>query len=503
MSLIYRLVEEQIASNANPQTVFTLTYTPIGSVSVYLNDFKLIKGTTTTNGDYYFNTLTSLTLTNGGAYLSSNDIIKIIYLTAEEVVETDDISVLSNLGDSCGSNIIKDGLIGYWDISNIKSWNGNLDLDVINLASWDYYKIKEIELNDYGLTQYDIGFATSLTGTSTIEISDYKLPLKRIGENNASGNTSYSAYTISAITSTGLTGSYFELSGGWLSNFFKLDGYDYELLPPRYENGYSFELSLRLSESTFTNITNPNDGFFLYMGARAENKFSTAYSGDSGYTTYSGGSLDTGDHSGDTELNVYDNIIGFRVNENKNIGFRYLDENGLLVEKYSIKTLPYNGWFIVGFVFKPYEKLSNEPLYNREDLESLLHCKASRKGDLIVYVNGSNFHTFKDFDEIIFSEMETTPDKQIGVPYTISWGGGTFGLRHSWHYSTTTDVYEQDNTKQGLLLETLFGGTFYGGIQKLRIYNKPLSPSDMKNNFNAEATLYGLNKNQGGRLIYK
>jgi len=132
--------------------------------------------------------------------------------------------------------------------------------------------------------------------------------------------------------------------------------------------------------------------------------------------------------------------------------------------------------------------------------EKWLIDKDFRKGRLKIYVNGRIFHTFQDIEEIIPRGLNTDKEKQVGVPFNISWGGGTQGLRENLTFSSTTGTtYIQDpeslptndlsgTTYSGLttniLLEQNFGGTFEGGVSQFRMYVSPLSAPEVKHNFN-------------------
>jgi hypothetical protein len=96
----------------------------------------------------------------------------------------------------------------------------------------------------------------------------------------------------------------------------------------------------------------------------------------------------------------------------------------------------------------------------------------------------------------------TDKEKQIGVPFNISWGGGTQGLHENLTFSSCsalTSNYIQDpeclpnNILSGtslsglntnILLEENFGGTFEGGISQFRMYIEPLDSSEVRHNFN-------------------
>lgn len=124
-----------------------------------------------------------------------------------------------------------------------------------------------------------------------------------------------------------------------------------------------------------------------------------------------------------------------------------------------------------------------------------------RKGRLKIYINGKIFHTVEDFEEIIPRALNTDKEKQVGVPFNISWGGGTQGLRENLTFSSMTlpnGPYIQDpecfptndltgTTFNGLntniLIEQNFAGTFEGAISQFRMYVEPLSAPEVKHNF--------------------
>lgn len=133
-----------------------------------------------------------------------------------------------------------------------------------------------------------------------------------------------------------------------------------------------------------------------------------------------------------------------------------------------------------------------------------------RRGVLRLYVNGYLFMVIEDFEEIIPHELNTEKEKQIGVPYSISWGGGTQGLRESLIPSSCDTIdgpYIQDpelmptevlsgTSLSGITsvieMEQNFGGTFMGGISKFRFYVEPLSSPQIQHNFRIERDDYDL-----------
>jgi len=125
-----------------------------------------------------------------------------------------------------------------------------------------------------------------------------------------------------------------------------------------------------------------------------------------------------------------------------------------------------------------------------------------RNGRLKIYVNGKLFYTIEDFKEIIPRALATDKEKQVGVPYNISWGGGTQGLRENLTLTSCLlpyGPYQQDpecfptndfvgtsleGSKTNIVLEETFAGTFEGGISQFRMYMTPLSAPEVKHNFN-------------------
>ena len=124
-----------------------------------------------------------------------------------------------------------------------------------------------------------------------------------------------------------------------------------------------------------------------------------------------------------------------------------------------------------------------------------------RRGRLKIYVNGRKFFTIENFEEMIPRALSTDKERQLGVPFNMSWGGGTQGLHENLTFSACTDLlgnYIQDpecfptnildqsslsGMTTNILLEENFGGTFDGGISQFRFYVEPLGADEVKHNF--------------------
>ncbi len=136
-----------------------------------------------------------------------------------------------------------------------------------------------------------------------------------------------------------------------------------------------------------------------------------------------------------------------------------------------------------------------------------------RMGKFKVYVNGRLLMIIDDFEEIIPRPLNTQKEKQVGVPYNISIGGGTQGLKDNLTFSGTCPadlnhmIYQQDpeclttedlthTIYSGLTthihLEEVFGGSFIGDISAFRMYTEPLDASMIKHNFRILKDKYDL-----------
>jgi hypothetical protein len=171
---------------------------------------------------------------------------------------------------------------------------------------------KKTELCDIGLTGIDNGLVKHFSG-ETIEInsglytsdsdkfSRYKYDRRfkmhpitgfTTTSNRLVNDDSYS-YTNSIQTDGDLVGYYSKLDGGFYQGFYKIFGYDYQILPERYHFGWTSEIMLRYRWTGNTDVGlnyryPKNKGTFFYYGARSENKFYHYANGhpktDTGYT---------------------------------------------------------------------------------------------------------------------------------------------------------------------------------------------------------------------------
>jgi len=215
---------------------------------------------------------------------------------------------------------------------------------------------------------------------------------------------------------------------------------------------------------------------------------------------YHSGGTTTCKYSGDSrplmeldwKADLENNAFGLRIKEDGSIGYRALRfscitattsgittvKSGITVEEsYSAMGMVQNDrWTHVAVKWVADTRLN--------DCELL--WKAPRNGKLMFYINGRLKYVVRNCKEIIPKRLNEYNEKQEGVPFNISIGGGTQGLLESMTFDG------QDMKDLGLLLETYFAGTFIGGINKFRFYDEPLSWCEIKNNFEFESEYFGI-----------
>ena len=156
--------------------------------------------------------------------------------------------------------------------------------------SWENCENGGATLIDIGYTGIDNGLIyyggyDKVTNKEFYDIfTDSKIDIPsgdcRLHLHKVTGNTGVYSYETEYIS-----GNYYALKGGFFQGFYKLFGYDYQILPQYIENEWNIEIELRPKEyeeaENTLNSTHPdNKGIFFYMGLRAEDKFLRIYNTD-------------------------------------------------------------------------------------------------------------------------------------------------------------------------------------------------------------------------------
>ena len=231
-----------------------------------------------------------------------------------------------------------------------------------------------------------------------------------------------------------------------------------------------------------TVITNTENPFLVYGEAGRGGGYYPCSTGPSGFGnetvgTFSGFTKSIEFDNIDYKLDIIDNALGFRVRDNGSIGYRLLTVTGqcsgntyvsgvTIHESYSDAGLiGYRSWANIVIRFK----LSD--YYTDCDFK----IKGPRKGKLMFYINGKLKYTVNDFPEFIAKRLDEHMEKQIGVPYNISLGGGSQGLIETLTFDG------RDDGDLGLPIEQNFAGTFMGRISRFTFYDCDLNYIDIQN----------------------
>ncbi len=359
----------------------------------------------------------------------------------------------------CLNGIITDNLAIHIDLTNIKSWKDwNTGLTAFSLTKWTGAISDNIYLYDFGLTGFDNGRTNAMWSGLSLTSNDTLFSMYKVGynevQNPTTGQTSGMTITteylpMSATSETGGTLNYFDLDGGYLQGFFKLDGFNYELLPARYNLGITIESVVYLYPES--------QGIFFMMGTRAEDKYNPYFTGETitGTTTFTGVTTSYDNYldaitetqvlkssfinpeneyttvytAATSSANTKNNVIAFELTQDKHLAYKYVDNNGLIITNSSPATITNTGFTIVAISFVP-DDIITDP--------SMIDCYERRKGKLTFFINGRSVWTIKQFPEFYFKALLNDKEKQEGVSYSISWGGGSFGLKNSWHYDYQT-----------------------------------------------------------------
>lgn len=465
------------------------------------------------------------------------------------------------------------------DFSDFIFENGKLYSSIY----WSGSTNNGVLLKDIGMTGVDNGFIsydkTALSVKDFLDIffkSEYKIESgdTRLFLSPVSGNTQLYNYE-SELVESGDT-KYMKFNGGFYQGFFKLFGFDYQVLPHNIYNDMVLHFEIRprtdytQAENSISKSYPQNNGIFFYMGARAENKFWGLYDNieymrkyvcdpysnyendgyfsdedfleeepditnpelidsegmelgdnesyeittdnkfiffnrtgtgftvdnwvdgaivklkdkkrrninyfpwlnrtETGYTVDNIEELDAlydliaqqnGELSYDPYKDIKNNVFALRITENGAIGYKYgildcdnEDHHYSVIEEYSKDGMVKpNEWNSINVRFA----IIN-PTSDKCDLRQ-------RKMRIMIYVNGYLKFISKQLNALSFKELNDLYQRQEGVPYNISLGGGSIGLKEM---VLPPDFY--DIPGYILPIEKDFCGSFIGDIKSFKIY---------------------------------
>lgn len=185
-------------------------------------------------------------------------------------------------------------------------------------------------------------------------------------------------------------------------------------------------------------------------------------------------------HQYDILKDLYRNALGFQIKDDGSIGFKYLVKDcDSETDEYKIEEMFSNSgvinndeWYTVSILITP---TSNHNIENPTcELENTL---ADDEMVISIYVNGKLRLKSKNLPILNLKALNDLSDKQQGVPYSLSLGGGTQGL------CDTININYRELPKYILPLEKEFCGSFIGYIQKFRFFTCPINFIEILKNY--------------------
>lgn len=171
---------------------------------------------------------------------------------------------------------------------------------------------------------------------------------------------------------------------------------------------------------------------------------------------------------------TFGNSFALKYNSDGSISYRYMVKDCDSEDGYSVleeSTFPCmvkeNEWNDINVSFS---------ILGNDNLNDCGKPMSKRKMKIRIYVNGYLKFVSKELPEFDFRELNDVAEKQEGVPFNISLGGGTQGLCDSVWLN-----YWQAFEKI-LPLEENFAGTFIGDIRSFKFYTCPLEFAEINNN---------------------
>lgn len=247
-----------------------------------------------------------------------------------------------------------------------------------------------------------------------------------------------------------------------------------------------------ITTSKFTEVVTDHTNPFLIYGRAKSGATGSCGSCGGNHDGYGIQTICT--YSGDTSLqtqldykaDIVDNALGFRIKDDGSIGYRLLTitascVNDINVTGYTIE----EAYSVSGVVSNDvWTNIVIRFVSDHNLTECELLSATPRKGRLKIYVNGRLKLVVRDFDEFVARRLSEYKDKQLGVPFNFSLGGGSQGLLESQTFDG------QDAADLNLPIQQNFAGTFMGSISQFKFFTCDVTFPNIYNNYNEEKIRY-------------
>lgn len=251
----------------------------------------------------------------------------------------------------------------------------------------------------------------------------------------------------------------------------------------KYETDNKFLLFNRTSEGFNTHNWEEGTKAIIYDIKRPDlgNYFTLFNRTPSGYNTKNiDGIIEDNNKSYNVLKDLYRNALGFQIKDDGSIGFRYLVKDcDSEEEKYKIEELFSNPnvikedeWTKVSIRIVPtVVRNFDNPLCDN------LSMSSSDEMIIYIYVDGKLRLKSENLPILNLKTLDDLSDKQQGVPFNISLGGGTQGL------CDVIRINYRELPKYMLPLEKEFCGSFIGYIKEFKIYTCPINFFEIQRNY--------------------
>lgn len=313
-----------------------------------------------------------------------------------------------------------------------------------------------------------------------------------------------------------LSGSTF--NGGFYQGYYKLDGYEYQVLPNRYLDGVTFEMEIEKRNFTNTcadkirlnDFFEGNEGFIFYYGLKTESPYcGKEVSGKTcedvplnqeyeDITIYPWEEQNPFLYYTDQNLcetvidymysydecceSVECNALGVRITDEGKINLRFLDNSGTCIDNVVQKNLVLKDYTTDKIHIDEDQKYHIILKFDNisHDDECDLHQPPGYM-ELSIFVNGM-LVMCERVPELYQYRLNLHRSLQVGIPYNISIGGGTLGNLEN-NYS---DI---DYSENGCTYSFCFSedfGTFNGYVKNGQtiLFDTPVDKNQMESKLN-------------------
>lgn len=177
---------------------------------------------------------------------------------------------------------------------------------------------------------------------------------------------------------------------------------------------------------------------------------------------------------------IYRNALAFQIKDDGTIGYKYLskdcdseEENYKIESEYTNDSVILNNkWYTINIKIMPLRH------FDKSNSLCLTQNPVTDKMQISIYVNGKLVMLSKELPMLNLKPLNDLFDKQEGVPFNISIGGGTQGL------AEVVYLNYMKLPEYVLPLEKEFGGSFIGWLKSFKFYTCPLNYYEIERNYN-------------------